>query len=76
VDHLDAVIEAVKQGVDVRGYYAWSVYDNFEWTFGFAKRFGLYYTDYLTQRRIPKDSARLYKRIVEEHRTENLSQRC
>jgi beta-glucosidase len=56
--HLDALAEAVRLGVDVRGYFAWSLLDNFEWSDGYTRRFGLVYVDYPTQRRIPKDSAR------------------
>lgn len=58
--HLRALHAAIRQGVDVRGYYAWSLMDNFEWAHGYAKRFGLVYVDYPTQARIPKSSARWY----------------
>jgi beta-glucosidase len=56
--HLLALEEAILRGVDVRGYFAWSLMDNFEWAEGYAPRFGITYVDYPTQRRIPKDSAR------------------
>ena len=52
--------EAVALGADVRGYFVWSLLDNFEWGAGYANRFGLVYVDYATQRRIPKASARWY----------------
>jgi len=56
--HLMAVEEAIARGVDVRGFFAWSLMDNFEWSEGYRRRFGITYIDYATQRRIPKDSAR------------------
>lgn len=52
------------EGVDVRGYFQWSFMDNFEWTEGYAKRFGLVFVDYATQRRIPKDSFGWYRRVI------------
>ena len=55
--HLAAVDAACNAGVDIRGYYAWSLMDNFEWAFGYTQRFGLVYVDYGTQRRVPKHSA-------------------
>ena len=55
--HLAAIDQACRAGVDIRGYYAWSLMDNFEWAFGYTQRFGLVYVDYPTQRRIPKQSA-------------------
>ncbi|MER5595996.1 GH1 family beta-glucosidase [Streptomyces sp. NPDC002265] len=54
--HLDAVRRAIADGADVRGYFLWSLLDNFEWSYGYSKRFGAVYVDYLTQRRIPKAS--------------------
>ncbi|MGH8870229.1 MAG: GH1 family beta-glucosidase [Actinomycetes bacterium] len=62
--HLRAVAAAVAEGVDVRGYFAWSLLDNFEWAEGYAKRFGLHFVDYRTQRRIPKASAVWYRDVV------------
>lgn len=55
---------AVQDGVPVRGYFAWSLMDNFEWTEGYRYRFGLVYVDYATQRRMPKDSARWYAECI------------
>jgi beta-glucosidase len=62
--HITAVSEAVEAGVDVRGYFAWSLLDNFEWAEGYGPRFGLTYVDYDTQRRIPKDSAAWYRDLI------------
>ncbi|MBT2499218.1 beta-glucosidase [Agromyces sp. ISL-38] len=64
--YLEAVTTAVERGVDVRGYYAWSFLDNFEWAEGYGKRFGLVFVDYATQRRIPKLSAHWYQRLIAE----------
>jgi beta-glucosidase len=62
--HLDALGRAVADGVDVRRYFAWSMLDNFEWEHGFAKRFGLVYVDYSTQRRVPKRSSLWYRDFI------------
>jgi beta-glucosidase len=63
-DHLGAVHEAIEQGVQVRGYFHWSLLDNFEWALGYAPRFGLVHVDYETQARTIKDSGRYYARIA------------
>lgn len=65
--HLAAVHEAIDGGVDVRGYFLWSFLDNFEWSFGYAQRFGLVYVDYETQARVPKDSALWYRDVIRRH---------
>jgi beta-glucosidase len=62
--HLGAVADAVEAGVDVRGYFAWSLLDNFEWAYGYDKRFGIVHVDYDTQVRTVKDSGREYARII------------
>ncbi len=62
--HIGAVHAAIAAGSDVRGYMAWSLLDNFEWSLGFAKRFGLVHINYATQQRTPKDSARYYSCVV------------
>jgi beta-glucosidase len=62
--HVRAAHRALDQGVDLRGYFVWSLLDNFEWAEGYAKRFGIVYVDYATQRRIPKDSARWYRDVI------------
>jgi beta-glucosidase len=66
--HLRAVAEAVADGVDVRGYFTWSILDNFEWAEGYTKRFGLVHVDYETQARTPKDSYHWYARVIAESR--------
>ena len=62
--HIGAVERAREQGVDLRGYYVWSLLDNFEWEWGYDKRFGIVYVDYPTQRRIPKRSALWYRDLI------------
>lgn len=62
--HLGACAEAIRQGVDLRGYFAWSMLDNFEWSWGYSRRFGLFYVDYQTQERLWKDSGLWYRDLV------------
>ena len=62
--HLAAVRSAIEEGVPVEGYFAWSLLDNFEWAFGYDRRFGLFWVDYETQERLPKDSAFWYRDVV------------
>ncbi|MGB3258314.1 MAG: family 1 glycosylhydrolase [Ornithinimicrobium sp.] len=62
--HLGAVHEAMEQGADVRGYFLWSLMDNFEWAFGYSKRFGIVRVEYDTGERIPKESARWYSEVA------------
>ena len=62
--HIEAVERAREQGVDVRGYYVWSLLDNFEWEHGYGKRFGIVFVDFPTQRRIPKRSALWYRDLI------------
>ena len=54
--HLDAARAAIAEGVDLRGFFYWSLLDNYEWAFGYDKRFGLVHVDYATQTRTPKAS--------------------
>jgi beta-glucosidase len=63
-DHIAAVGAAIADGVDVRGYFAWSLLDNFEWSYGYSKRFGLIHVDYETQDRTWKDSAYWYRDVI------------
>lgn len=62
--HLQAVHGAIEDGVDVRGYLAWSLLDNFEWSFGYHQRFGLVRVDYPTQNRVPKASGLWYAAVA------------
>jgi beta-glucosidase len=66
--HLDAVSRAIDDGAPVRGYYVWSLLDNFEWSFGYAKRFGIVYVDYPTQERVLKGSAHWYRDFIAAQR--------
>ena len=58
--------------MDLRGYFVWSLLDNFEWGYGYSKRFGIVRVDHETQERIPKDSARWFADVIREHRTPDL----
>jgi len=62
--HLDAILDAIDEGVPVSGYFYWSLLDNFEWAWGYDKRFGIVRVDYATQERTLKDSAIAYRRII------------
>ena len=62
--HVDAVVDAIEAGVDVRGYFYWSLLDNFEWAWGYDKRFGLVRVDYDSQSRTVKRSGRLYQAMI------------
>ena len=64
--YTDALRQAAGKGADVRGYFIWSLLDNFEWGAGHSNRFGLVYVDDQTQRRIPKASARWYKQLIDQ----------
>jgi beta-glucosidase len=63
-DHLQAVRDAIAEGAPVRGYFAWSLLDNYEWAFGYDKRFGLVHVDYATQERTPKASWHALRRAL------------
>ncbi|MHB8813332.1 MAG: GH1 family beta-glucosidase [Steroidobacteraceae bacterium] len=67
--HLHAVANAIEEGVDLRGYFVWSLLDNFEWSHGYTQRFGLVHVDYATQQRRPKRSALWYSRLLRAART-------
>jgi beta-glucosidase len=62
--HLGAAARALKAGVNLSGYYVWSLLDNFEWGWGYSKRFGIIFVDFGSQRRIPKASARFYSEVA------------
>ena len=66
--HLEALADAVAQGVDVQGYFLWSLLDNFEWNSGYAKRFGIVHVDYETQQRTLKHSAIWYRGLIDAQR--------
>jgi beta-glucosidase len=66
--HLASLATLRQQGVDIRGYFAWSLLDNYEWSEGYAKRFGIVHVDYETQKRTPKDSAHWYADLIKRHR--------
>jgi beta-glucosidase len=66
-DHFAAAARAIAAGVPLRGYFVWSLMDNFEWAHGYTKRFGLVYVDYATQERIWKSSARWYQGVIREN---------
>jgi beta-glucosidase len=63
-EHLEAAARAIAAGVPLRGYFVWSLLDNFEWGHGYGKRFGLVYVDCPTQRRVLKSSAHWYRRVI------------
>jgi beta-glucosidase len=62
--HLDAALRAIEAGSPLKGYFAWSLMDNFEWAWGYTRRFGITYVDYETQQRTLKDSARWYREVI------------
>ncbi len=67
-NYLIGLHRACEEGFDVRGYFVWSLMDNYEWAEGYAKRFGIVRVDYKTQKRTPKLSAQWYRKVVEENR--------
>jgi beta-glucosidase len=69
-DHVRACHDALAAGVDLRGYFVWSLLDNFEWAEGYAQRFGIVHVDFATQRRVPKDSARWFSRVARTNEVE------
>ena len=62
--HVRAAHRAIADGVDLRGYFVWTLMDNFEWAWGYSKRFGLIHVDYETLERTPKDSARWFAQVT------------
>ncbi len=67
-EYIHAVGESIQQGAPVKGYFVWSLLDNFEWGEGYSKRFGIVYVDYPTQKRIPKESSQWYTSLLKAHR--------
>jgi beta-glucosidase len=65
--HFLAALTAIERGVDLRGYFVWSLIDNFEWAEGYSKRFGIVFVDYGTQRRTPKQSALWYRDVIKRN---------
>lgn len=63
--HLEWILKAIKDGVNMKGYFVWSLMDMFSWTNGYNKRYGLFYVDYETQKRYPKKSAYWFKQVSE-----------
>lgn len=66
----------IREGADVRGYIAWSLLDNFEWTSGYTTRFGLHYVDYSTLKRTPRLSTTWYKEFIAKHAQNFSAQNC
>ena len=65
--YLEACQQAIAEGIPLKGYFAWSFMDNFEWASGYEKRFGLHYVDFETLERIPKKSALWYKEVISKN---------
>jgi len=74
-EHIQALGQALAQGVPLRGYFVWSLLDNFEWAEGYSKRFGIVYIDYPTQRRIVKESGRWYADFITDQRRQGVRKR-
>jgi beta-glucosidase len=66
-DYLRELRRAAQDGVDIRGYFHWSLMDNFEWAEGYGPRFGLIHVDFATQKRTLKDSARWYREVIQSN---------
>jgi beta-glucosidase len=64
LNHIEAMRQAIEEGADVRGYFVWSLLDNFEWSYGYGKRFGIVRVDYATLERTIKDSGLAYARHI------------
>ncbi|OGS22937.1 MAG: hypothetical protein A2252_07610 [Elusimicrobia bacterium RIFOXYA2_FULL_39_19] len=65
--HFTSAQRLIKDGINLAGYFVWLLMDNFEWTYGYDKRFGLIYVDFKTQKRILKDSALWYKEVIKKN---------
>ncbi|KAF3451354.1 hypothetical protein FNV43_RR07449 [Rhamnella rubrinervis] len=73
--YLDALLSSIRKGADVRGFFVWSLLDNFEWDRGYTTRFGLYHVDFATLKRSRKSSATWYKQFIAEHKVKALMSR-
>jgi beta-glucosidase len=69
--HIGQAWKAIQEGVPLKGYFVWSLLDNFEWAEGYSKRFGIVYVDYSTQKRIIKDSGYWYSNVVKNNGLED-----
>ncbi|MGC8683825.1 MAG: family 1 glycosylhydrolase, partial [Athalassotoga sp.] len=69
-EHISQAHKAIGDGVKLKGYFVWSLMDNFEWAQGYSKRFGITYVDYKTQKRILKDSAKWYANVISKNAVE------
>jgi len=69
-EHLLAAQRAIVLGVPLKGYFVWSLLDNYEWQHGYTQRFGITWVDYETQRRLPKDSALWYRTVIAKNAIE------
>jgi beta-glucosidase len=67
-EHFRSAARATAEGIPLKGYFVWSLLDNFEWAHGYSKRFGLLYTTYSTMERIPKRSAEFYREVIKQNR--------
>ena len=65
--YLEQAQKAIGDGVNLKGYYAWSLMDNFEWAYGFSQRFGIIRVDYETQKRTIKKSGKWYSKVIAEN---------
>ena len=65
--HLQEVLRAINNGINVKGYFVWSLQDMFSWTNGYSKRYGLFFVDFETQERLPKKSAYWFKELTASH---------
>ena len=69
-EHFSQALRAIEDGVRLKGYFVWSLLDNFEWALGYSKRFGIVYVDYETQKRIIKDSGYWYSEVIKSNSIE------
>jgi beta-glucosidase len=66
-NHITQMHRAASEGYPIKGYFLWSLMDNFEWADGYSKRFGIYYVDFNTQKRTPKQSAEWYREVIKQN---------